>query len=778
MAEGISPNPLNKISQVYLDRIAKINSDPEIAQKEREKWQTEAKVDTGSAEEKATARNKRNTPAGKDYDFDNKVFITRKPGESLESARTRKRRDAHTAKRGVKEGFSTWRNDLREIVDEIESEAEKKVKEKNVKNKVVINPVLTDAVEQMGGQLLEVAEVEDKKEDDNQKAEALKKKEAMLKKRIVRMKMQAVNQGAGENIIASYDPLENAVEYFYEEGINEEGIDILIEEIGLDDFVDFVDGGGAIDLNEERAARRANVKAKSYAQVKKEVDTSDAARKKSKKGEYSAAYKKKETDVTVYDDKPAAKKKAPAKKPAAKKVVKPVAKKVERAVTKVKKSQPKKEVSKKGIRGAIERGVARHKKAVGDAKAAYKKQRAKGKVPEQRAKEFGKGVVSGVKTAVKVAKDVKKVVSEKLDYDPMDDPDFDHDEAEKNRGVSGKNNPKGGKKLKDILKKSVKEEVGISSTEKMAAARKEAKLKAKEAAAVKKAKSDKQKALARKKSVSAKKQLSSTELAKYDTDNDGKVRVVNASFSNWKKELIEKDLNAAERRALPDKDFALPGKGKGPEGKQAGSYPIPDKNHARMALAMVAKHGTPEKKEKVRAAVAKKFPGIQQEDYDSQKKKEVLDAMKRQGRKLSDKEKEKIAAKVVKDKGDTSKSDDRYAYESLQQEGLVGAKVDSQKEVNRATRKAAFRPFKNTTPPKLKVAEDKAFDNVVGALRKKYGKDAVLTKDSPRPKPQPRPKAKPDTRTPEQKKKDQDHANVMARYGGEDNYKAGRGLGT
>ena len=121
MAEGISPNPLNKISQVYLDRIAKINSDPEIAQKEREKWQTEAKVDTGSAEEKATARNKRNTPAGKDYKFDTSVFITRKPGESLDSARTRKRRDAHAAKRGVKEGFSRWRNDLREIVDEIES---------------------------------------------------------------------------------------------------------------------------------------------------------------------------------------------------------------------------------------------------------------------------------------------------------------------------------------------------------------------------------------------------------------------------------------------------------------------------------------------------------------------------------------------------------------------------------------------------------------------------------------------------------------------------------
>ena len=38
------------------------------------------------------------------------------------------------------------------------------------------------------------------------------------------------------------------------------------------------------------------------------------------------------------------------------------------------------------------------------------------------------------------------------------------------------------------------------------------------------------------------------------------------------------------------------------------------KSHARMALAMVAKHGTPEEKKKVRAAVARKFPGIKQED--------------------------------------------------------------------------------------------------------------------------------------------------------------------
>jgi len=78
------------------------------------------------------------------------------------------------------------------------------------------------------------------------------------------------------------------------------------------------------------------------------------------------------------------------------------------------------------------------------------------------------------------------------------------------------------------------------------------------------------------------------------------------------KNLNEKDLSAKERRDLPDSDFALAGKGEGPEGKQAGSYPIPDEKHGRMALAMVAKHGTSEEKAKVRAAVKRKFPGIEQ----------------------------------------------------------------------------------------------------------------------------------------------------------------------
>jgi len=69
-------------------------------------------------------------------------------------------------------------------------------------------------------------------------------------------------------------------------------------------------------------------------------------------------------------------------------------------------------------------------------------------------------------------------------------------------------------------------------------------------------------------------------------------------------------LSYKERQDLPKGDFALPGKGTGPEGKQGGSYPIPDASHARNALARVAQHGTEAEIRKVREAVKKKFPDI------------------------------------------------------------------------------------------------------------------------------------------------------------------------
>ena len=79
------------------------------------------------------------------------------------------------------------------------------------------------------------------------------------------------------------------------------------------------------------------------------------------------------------------------------------------------------------------------------------------------------------------------------------------------------------------------------------------------------------------------------------------------------------------------------------------------------------------------------------EDYESQKKKEVLAAMKKQGRKLSAKDKNKIADKVVKDKGDTSKSDDRYAYESFSNWRTSLREVTSDKIITKDQNDAARR---------------------------------------------------------------------------------------
>lgn len=69
-------------------------------------------------------------------------------------------------------------------------------------------------------------------------------------------------------------------------------------------------------------------------------------------------------------------------------------------------------------------------------------------------------------------------------------------------------------------------------------------------------------------------------------------------------------LSTAQRKKLPSKSFALPGKGEGPQGKGAGSYPIPDPGHARNALSRVAQHGSPAEKAKVRAKVHAKYPSI------------------------------------------------------------------------------------------------------------------------------------------------------------------------
>ena len=152
------------------------------------------------------------------------------------------------------------------------------------------------------------------------------------------------------------------------------------------------------------------------------------------------------------------------------------------------------------------------------------------------------------------------------------------------------------------------------------------------------------------------------------------------------KQFNEAKLSADQRRALPDKDFALPGKGEGPKGKQAGSYPIPDEKHARSALSLVSQHGTPEEKAKVRAKVAKKFPGIKQESV------EQIDEV--QVTKLAQ---QKAMADAVLKRKEELKKKEKVKKEEVQ-------------------------------------VEDKAFNTVLKQIRGKHGYDSVITKDNP-PKP-------------------------------------------
>lgn len=64
-----------------------------------------------------------------------------------------------------KEGYSNWREDLIEVVDKIETkkDQDQKIVEKQVNNKIVINPKLDlgEAVEGLGGVLLEVVEIDE-----------------------------------------------------------------------------------------------------------------------------------------------------------------------------------------------------------------------------------------------------------------------------------------------------------------------------------------------------------------------------------------------------------------------------------------------------------------------------------------------------------------------------------------------------------------------------------------------------------------------------------------
>ena len=675
----MSGNHLNDLSKVYLDKIAKINATTAAADKNRwedlggptpENYQPtgdSAKIKEDYASTKTgevVSALKRDPKVRKRFEKAAKKeggpgsAKNRAADDMLQTAKDTAKRKGDTSKSDdsyAYESFSNWRDDLREIVSEPEDKAEKKVSEKKgISNKIVINPKLDEAIKEIGGELLEIAEIDKDKEQDAAAAKQIaskQKRASMIKKQVLMKKLQAVRAGS-EDIVASYEPeIDAAVEYFYEEGLNEDGIDLLIEEIGLEEFVDFVtdiefltedwtgpSGKVYKQTGTTRDARKMNIRSLKSAQKK-------AAETKADKSDVVKRGTPADTVARARAER--ASKKPKLAKPAKKdhdgdgKVETPKAehrgsrnKAIAKAVSKAKATQPAKKPSKEGIgskvRTAVRNRIAADKKGV---------RKVRDTVRKVQKSSFGKGVVSGVKAVGKAAKDVKGVL-----------------DANKSKTVN---------------------------------------------------------------------------MQSYEPEGEM---------------IAEKDLNAAERRALPDKEFALPGKGKGPEGKQAGSYPIPDKNHARMALAMVAKHGTPEKKAQVRAAVEKKFPGIEVSEAvkgeDTQSRKDAS-AERRSGEVGGVKTPKRISPSKGRDyvKG-TKDSIDWWKNKT----GVKEAKVDTVKKLDDEGKEDArnlrkygtkhsqfFQSVRRRQEHRANrgVKEDAAFDKVAGDLKKKYGSGVLVGKEKP-----------------------------------------------
>jgi len=342
--------------------------------------------------------------ADKDYDGDGK--------KESPTAEYKGSRDKAIKKSIAKEEFIDEVNDAE---DDNPDANVKKIDVMKGKNKIKISPTQSEAVDPA---------TSNKKEPDAGVANK-EKRVSMMKRQILQKKMQAVRSGAGADIVAHHEPegdvlteefinesVDFATEYFYKEGLNEEGLDLVIEDVGIDEFTEFVLGLQE-DLNEERSAERA--KPRDYAKVKASVDKTDAKHKAAGTREYSKSAAAKRN----YGDKPAPEGK-PEKKAATKK-------KVEKSVAKAKKAQPAKPISKPGlgskIRSAVSKGVERHKAATKKASGQVKKI---AKTASDTAKQHAghrKKFVSGLKATPKekkIASGVGKAVKKALTREELE----------------------------------------------------------------------------------------------------------------------------------------------------------------------------------------------------------------------------------------------------------------------------------------------------------------------------------------------------------------------
>ena len=235
----------------------------------------------------------------------------------------------------VNESFSDWRYDLYEKVGDVEADIEgarqKQIKERSgIVNKVNINP----------------------------------------------------NVNIGESIELSEEYINEVIDiasqYLYNQGLNEEGLQMVIEDIGVDKFIEYVFCiSEDLVLTEARRAKRVSTtpeeKAKKIAQIKADIETREAAKKKP-----TAAQK-----VTVSKGNESVKK----------------------AVATQPKSRPALDALARGIMGAAktvstqyQQGMQRHHQAISDARKTAETVGKAASTATRAASEFGSGVRAPMET--------------------------------------------------------------------------------------------------------------------------------------------------------------------------------------------------------------------------------------------------------------------------------------------------------------------------------------------------------------------------------------------
>lgn len=372
----MSMNILNDITKIYLEQVAVdeekdsyLEPDMKRRRTNNEKAIEDMKKTKAHRDMVAVIRNKFGVeealdPVGQeDDDIDNDGKSNTKTDKYLHNRR--KVVSKVISKKKVKEGYSNWRDDLREVIDVVDHQDNaKKILEKSVKNTIKINPSITEVVEELGGTLLEMVELD-------------------------------------EEFI--YESSVTAAQYFYEQGLNEYGVDILIEELGIDEFASFV-----FDINNEviTEARAGGVRIEPVTAKGQPFKSGKPTGKSLERlRKLKTARKEAEASATQPSGMKAALQR-------------------QSAVASAKKQQPKKKGILDRVAGAVLSGMERHQQATSAAKQAFEKgmQRHKaatstasdlaketGKTASKAAHKFGgvaKEFGSGVKTAYKVGKKV------------------------------------------------------------------------------------------------------------------------------------------------------------------------------------------------------------------------------------------------------------------------------------------------------------------------------------------------------------------------------------